>query len=155
MSRRTSFADQMLFHWVQIRPDRQTLLWSATWPKDVAALAQDFLHKFYQVTIGSKDLKANHRISQVFDFSQEYEKYPRLLKLLEKEMDGRRILVFCETKKGCDAVTRQLRMDGWPALSIHGDKSQAERDWVLAVRRRCRTFLCVWPACGFRARVPS
>lgn len=29
-------------------------------------------------------------------------------------------------------VTRQLRMDGWPALSIHGDKSQQERDWVLA-----------------------
>ena len=45
-------------------------------------------------------------------------------------MDGRRILIFCETKKGCDAVTRQLRMDGWPALSIHGDKSQHERDWV-------------------------
>lgn len=47
-------------------------------------------------------------------------------------MDGRRILIFLETKKGCDAVTRQLRMDGWPALSIHGDKSQQERDWVLA-----------------------
>lgn len=47
-----------------------------------------------------------------------------------QEMDGRRILIFCETKKGCDAVTRQLRMDGWPALSIHGDKSQHERDWV-------------------------
>ena len=39
-------------------------------------------------------------------------------------MDGRRVLIFSETKKGCDAVTRQLRMDGWPALSIHGDKSQ-------------------------------
>ena len=47
-------------------------------------------------------------------------------------MDGRRILIFCETKRGCDAVTRQLRQDGWPALSIHGDKSQQERDWVLA-----------------------
>ena len=47
-------------------------------------------------------------------------------------MDGRRILIFSETKRGCDAVTRQLRQDGWPALSIHGDKSQQERDWVLA-----------------------
>jgi ATP-dependent RNA helicase DDX5/DBP2 len=37
-----------------------------------------------------------------------------------------------DTKKGCDQITRQLRMDGWPALSIHGDKSQAERDWVLS-----------------------
>ena len=46
-------------------------------------------------------------------------------------MDGRRILIFSETKKGCDNLTRQLRQDGWPALSIHGDKSQNERDWVL------------------------
>ncbi|CAI7752109.1 unnamed protein product [Closterium sp. NIES-53] len=56
----------------------------------------------------------------------------RLLKLLEQVMDGSRILVFMDTKRVCDQVTRQLRMDGWPALSIHGDKSQAERDWVLS-----------------------
>ncbi|KAK3211747.1 hypothetical protein Dsin_016453 [Dipteronia sinensis] len=48
-------------------------------------------------------------------------------------MDGSRILIFMDTKKGCDQITRQLRMDGWPALSIHGDKiSQAERDWVFS-----------------------
>lgn len=47
-------------------------------------------------------------------------------------MDGSRILIFVETKKGCDQITRQLRMDGWPALSIHGDKNQDERVWVLA-----------------------
>ena len=56
----------------------------------------------------------------------------RLIKLLEEIMDGSRLLIFMETKRGCDQVTRQLRMDGWPALSIHGDKSQAERDWVLS-----------------------
>ena len=55
------------------------------------------------------------------------------IKLLEREMDGSKLLVFCETKRGCDTVTRQLRQDGWPALAIHGDKSQQERDWVLAV----------------------
>eukprot|EP00884_Botryococcus_braunii_P008998 jgi/Botrbrau1/1809/Bobra.146_1s0007.1 len=116
----------------QIRPDRQTLLWSATWPKEVQGIARDFLKDPYQVTIGSRDLKANHRIAQTFDFVQENDKYRAMIKLLEQEMDGRRILIFCETKRGCDAVTRQLRMDGWPALSIHGDKSQQERDWVLA-----------------------
>jgi len=47
-------------------------------------------------------------------------------------MDGSCLLIFLETKKGCDQVTRKLRMDGWPALSIHGDKSQAKRDWVLS-----------------------
>ncbi|BFG35013.1 hypothetical protein CerSpe_212870 [Prunus speciosa] len=56
----------------------------------------------------------------------------KLVKLLEDIMDGSRVLIFMDAKKGCDQITRQLRMDGWPALSIHGDKSQAERDWVLS-----------------------
>ena len=47
-------------------------------------------------------------------------------------MDGSRIPIFMNTKEGCDQVTRQLCMDGWQALSINGDKSQAERDGVLS-----------------------
>ena len=68
----------------QIRPDRQTLLWSATWPKEIQTLAREFLHNPYQVLIGSPDLKANHRITQIFDFPAEHEKYPKLVKILEK-----------------------------------------------------------------------
>ncbi|CAN0878011.1 DEAD-box ATP-dependent RNA helicase 20 [Linum grandiflorum] len=85
-----------------------------------------------QVIIGSEDLKANHSIRQHVDIVSENQKYNKLVKLLEDIMDGSRILIFMDTKKGCDQITRQLRMDGWPALSIHGDKSQAERDWVLS-----------------------
>ena len=84
------------------------------------------------MVVGSPDLKANHRISQTFEFPSEHEKYGKLLSILEKEMDGRRILIFCETKRGCDSITGQLRKDSWPALCIHGDKTQRERDWVLA-----------------------
>ena len=62
---------------------------------------------------------------------------------MQKIMDGSRILVFCETKRGCDNLTRQLRQDGWPALAIHGDKSQEERDWVLADFRRCVAHFCI------------
>ncbi|XP_050135648.1 DEAD-box ATP-dependent RNA helicase 20 isoform X2 [Malus sylvestris] len=85
-----------------------------------------------QVIIGSPNLKANHSIHQIVDIITENQKYNKLVKLLEDIMDGSRILIFMDTKKGCDQITRQLRMDGWPALSIHGDKSQAERDWVLS-----------------------
>ncbi|GAB4860655.1 Envelope glycoprotein gp160 [Ancistrocladus abbreviatus] len=116
----------------QIRPDRQTLYWSATWPKEVESLARQFLRNPYKVVIGSPDLKANQSISQVIEVVTELEKYNRLIKLLKEVMDGSRVLIFVETKKGCDQVTRQLRMDGWPALAIHGDKDQTERDWVLA-----------------------
>ncbi|KAJ6808567.1 putative DEAD-box ATP-dependent RNA helicase 30 [Iris pallida] len=116
----------------QIRPDRQTLYWSATWPREVESLARQFLRNPYKVTIGSPELKANQSINQIVEVMSDAEKYPRLIKLLGELMDGSRILIFLETKKGCDQVTRQLRMDGWPALSIHGDKAQAERNWVLA-----------------------
>ncbi|XP_028765063.1 DEAD-box ATP-dependent RNA helicase 20 [Neltuma alba] len=116
----------------QIRPDRQTLYWSATWPREVETLARQFLRNPYKVIIGSADLKANQSINQVVEVLTEVEKYNRLIRLLNELMDGSRILIFIETKKGCDQVTRQLRTDGWPALSIHGDKNQAERDWVLA-----------------------
>ncbi|KAG5522970.1 hypothetical protein RHGRI_034946 [Rhododendron griersonianum] len=123
----------------QIRPDRQTLYWSATWPKEVETLARQFLRNPYKVIIGSPHLKANQSINQVVEVVTEMEKYNRLVRLLNEVMDGSRILIFTQTKKGCDQVTRQMRMDGWPALSIHGDKNQSERDRVLAEFRSGRS----------------
>merc|ERR1712050_793658 len=61
----------------------------------------------------------------------EHDKRSRLRRLLEKVMDGSRILIFCETKRGGDQLTREMRLEGFPALCIHGDKKQEERDWVL------------------------
>ncbi|SPJ81958.1 probable RNA helicase dbp2 (DEAD box protein) [Fusarium torulosum] len=117
----------------QIRPDRQTLMWSATWPKEVRALASDFLQEFIQVNIGSMELAANHRITQIVEVVTEMEKRDRMIKHLEKVMENKenKILIFVGTKRIADEITRFLRQDGWPALSIHGDKQQNERDWVL------------------------
>ncbi|TQV91859.1 hypothetical protein V2A60_006034 [Cordyceps javanica] len=117
----------------QIRPDRQTLMWSATWPKEVRAMASDFLQDFIQVNIGSMDLAANHRITQIVEVVTDMEKRDRMIKHLEKVMDNKenKILIFVGTKRVADDITRFLRQDGWPALSIHGDKQQNERDWVL------------------------
>lgn len=117
----------------QIRPDRQTLMWSATWPKEVRRLAGDFLNDFIQVNIGSLDLAANHRITQIVEVCNESEKRDKMIRHLEKVMDDKsnKILIFTGTKRVADEITRFLRQDGWPALSIHGDKQQNERDWVL------------------------
>ena len=71
----------------QIRPDRQTLMWSATWPKDVRQLASDYLNDFIQVNIGSMDLSANHRITQIVEVVSEFEKRDRMAKHLERIMD--------------------------------------------------------------------
>merc|ERR1712194_198647 len=55
----------------------------------------------------------------------------RLARLLEKVMDGSKILIFAQTKTQGDDLTKEMRTDGWPALCIHGDKKQEEREWVL------------------------
>ncbi|KAJ6172581.1 RNA helicase (Dbp) [Penicillium chermesinum] len=117
----------------QIRPDRQTCMWSATWPKEVRQLASDFLNDYIQVNIGSMDLSANHRITQIVEVMSDFEKRDRMIKHMEKIMEDRanKILIFTGTKRIADEITRFLRQDGWPALSIHGDKQQNERDWVL------------------------
>lgn len=116
----------------QIRPDRQTLMWSATWPKEVQQLARDFLVNPYQVTVGSLEITANKNIRQIVEVTSDYEKYGRLTHYLRNELDrDSKILIFVETKKGCDQLTRSLRAEGFPARAIHGDKSQADRDFVL------------------------
>jgi len=116
----------------QIRPDRQTLMWTATWPKEVRAIAADFTHDPIQVNIGSVNLSSNEAVMQVVKIVQSFEKQKRLYDELDRYNDGSRVLIFCGTKKMCDDLTRNLRQDGYPARSIHGDKSQQERDWVLA-----------------------
>ncbi|XP_041859099.1 probable ATP-dependent RNA helicase DDX17 [Melanotaenia boesemani] len=118
----------------QIRPDRQTLMWSATWPKEVRQLAEDFLKEYVQINIGALELSANHNILQIVDVCMENEKDQKLIQLMEEIMAEKenKTIIFVETKKRCDDLTRKMRRDGWPAMCIHGDKSQPERDWVLS-----------------------
>ncbi|KAH8928430.1 DEAD-domain-containing protein [Atractiella rhizophila] len=116
----------------QIRPDRQTLMFSATWPKEVKALASEYLKEFIQVTIGSLDLSANLNITQIVEVCTDFEKRGKLVKHLEKIcQENGKVLIFVGTKRTADDLTKYLRQDGWPALAIHGDKQQQERDWVL------------------------
>uniref|UniRef100_A0A3P9K7F7 RNA helicase n=1 Tax=Oryzias latipes TaxID=8090 RepID=A0A3P9K7F7_ORYLA len=117
----------------QIRPDRQTLMWSATWPKEVRQLAEDFLKEYVQINVGALQLSANHNILQIVDVCTDGEKENKLVRLLEEIMSEKenKTIIFVETKRRCDDLTRRMRRDGWPAMGIHGDKSQQERDWVL------------------------
>ncbi|XP_043280348.1 probable ATP-dependent RNA helicase DDX17 [Venturia canescens] len=117
----------------QIRPDRQTLMWSATWPKEVKNLAEDFLKDYTQINVGSLQLSANHNILQIIDVCQDYEKENKLSTLLKEIMaeQENKTIVFIETKRRVEEITRKMKRDGWPAVCIHGDKTQQERDWVL------------------------
>ncbi|KUF93489.1 hypothetical protein AM588_10004427 [Phytophthora nicotianae] len=118
----------------QIRPDRQTLMWSATWPKEIVALANDFLTDFIQVTVGSLDLTANKRIKQIVEVMDDHQKYNALQDHLRDIYEGGRIIIFCETKRGADELSRNLRNTRYMCKAIHGNKSQEERDYVLRGR---------------------
>merc|ERR1719245_215450 len=129
----------------QIRPDRQVLMWSATWPKEVRRLAEDFLTDYTHINIGATQLHANHNILQIVDVCEEHQKEEKLARLLDEigcEATNK-ILIFVETKMKADDLTRLMRRDGYPAMCIHGDKQQKERDWVLGEFRSGATSILV------------
>jgi len=89
-------------------------------------------------------LAGNKDVTQVVEVCSDQDKYRTLLKNLRESLTAKdRVLVFVETKKGCDMLTRSLRMDGFQARAMHGDKSQEERDWVLREFKSCQSTLLV------------
>lgn len=120
----------------QIRPDRQTLMWSATWPKEIQRLARDFCREDpVKLTIGTEELAANPNIIQQIEVTGEYEKRDRFLNWVQKSGVSNggdvKILVFTETKRGADSLCRELQYKQLSAAAIHGDKEQRERDSTL------------------------
>ncbi|CAG9532447.1 unnamed protein product [Cercopithifilaria johnstoni] len=116
-----------------IRPDRQTLMFSATWPKEVRTLAKDFLSDPIFVNVGSLKLAANSNIVQLVEVVEENQKEEKLLEFLGKISNEQhcKTLIFVGMKRTADWLTRLIRKKGYPALSLHGDKSQTERNFVM------------------------
>jgi len=114
------------------RSDRQTLMFSATWPRDVQELANDYLCSPVKVTVGSTDLAANHAVTQRVEVIDPEARGRRLERLLEELHGGsknrkNRVMVFVLYKKEAVRVESYLRQRGWKAAAVHGDASQAER----------------------------
>lgn len=120
----------------QTRSDRQTLMFTATWPKEVRELASTFMNKPVKISIGDTDeLTANKRIKQIVEVIEPMEKRGKLLELLEKYLSGSkkddRILIFALYKKETARVERDLRYHGYDVAALHGDLSQAQRTEAL------------------------
>ncbi|KAL3378872.1 hypothetical protein AABB24_004678 [Solanum stoloniferum] len=111
---------------------RQTLMYTATWPKEVRKIAADLLVNPVQVNIGNVDeLVANKSITQYIEVLSYMDKQKRLDQILRSQEPGSKIIIFCSTKKMCDQLARNLTRP-FGAAAIHGDKSQGERDHVLS-----------------------
>lgn len=115
----------------QIRPDRQTLLFSATMPRRVERLAREILSDPVRVTVGEIG-KANEDITQIVHvIPSDAEKMHWLLNKLPQMVDDGDVLVFASTKSKVDEIEPQLIQDGFKVASLHGDKDQASRMEVL------------------------
>ncbi|KAB5571755.1 ATP-dependent RNA helicase dbp-3 [Coniochaeta sp. 2T2.1] len=128
------------------REQRQTLMFTATWPMTVRALAETFMVTPVKITIGGRakfdedgnvsaggalELQANTRITQKVEVVDPRGKEFRLFELLKEAQKGAkkddRILVFCLYKKECTRVEQFLERKGIRVVSIHGDLRQEQR----------------------------
>lgn len=118
-----------------VRPDRQTVLFSATFPKQMEALARKILKRPIEITVGNKSVVAPE-IEQFVEVIKEEEKFAHLLGLLgdlysQEEAQDDRSLVFVDRQEGADFLFDRLLKRGYVSFSLHGGKDQIDRDQVI------------------------
>lgn len=128
---------------------RQTLMFSATFPKEIQILARDFLHNYVFLAVGRVG-STSENITQKVVWVEENDKRSFLLDLLNASGPGCLKLVFVETKKGADSLDSYLYSEGYPCVSIHGDRSQKEREEALKQFRDGRMPILVATAVAAR-----
>ncbi|KAH9737665.1 DEAD-box ATP-dependent RNA helicase 37 [Citrus sinensis] len=127
---------------------RQTMLFSATFPKEIQRLASDFLAKYIFLAVGRVGSSTDLIVQRV-EFVHESDKRSHLMDLLHAQVangvHGKQALtlVFVETKKGADALEHWLYMNGFPATTIHGDRTQQERELALRSFKSGKTPILV------------
>lgn len=114
----------------QLPEKKQTLLFSATMPQEIAALASSLLHDPVRIEV-TPGVTTVERIQQSLYYVDKENKTSLLLHLLRK-MEVESMLVFTRTKHGADRLCKQLTREGVTAAAIHGDKSQTARQRALS-----------------------
>ncbi|KAM6495754.1 P-loop containing nucleoside triphosphate hydrolase protein [Amanita muscaria] len=117
-----------------IRPDRQTVLFSATFPKQMDSLARKILRKPLEITVGGRSVVAPE-IEQIVEVRSEETKFNRLLEILGQmynEDPECRTLVFVDRQEAADNLLRELMRKGYLCMSLHGGKDQIDRDSTIA-----------------------
>jgi ATP-dependent RNA helicase DeaD len=108
---------------------KQTWLFSATMPAEVARIAKTYMDSPVEITLGNKN-SGNENIEHIYYTVSVKDKYPALKRIADSEPSIFAI-VFCRTKRETQQVADALIRDGYPADALHGDLSQAQRDLVM------------------------
>ena len=109
--------------------DKNTWLFSATMPAEVARIAKQFMHTPIEITVGSKN-SGSATVSHEFYLVNARDRYEALKRLADCNPDIFSV-VFCRTKRDTQQVAEKLIEDGYSAAALHGDLSQAQRDSVM------------------------
>jgi len=130
---------------------RQTLMFSATFPKEIQILARDFLDNYIFLAVGRVG-STSENITQKVVWVEEHDKREFLLDLLNASGPDSLTLVFVETKRGADALEDFLCRcpESYRVASIHGDRHQREREQALASFRNGTTPILVATAVAAR-----
>ena len=109
--------------------EKNTWLFSATMPAEVARIAKQFMHNPVEITVGTKN-SGSATVSHEFYLVNARDRYEALKRLADANPDIFSV-VFCRTKRDTQAVAEKLIEDGYSAAALHGDLSQAQRDGVM------------------------
>jgi ATP-dependent RNA helicase DDX3X len=137
---------------------RQTLMFSATFPRPMQILARDFLLDYIFLSVG-KVGSTSDNVTQEIVYVEEEDKKSSLLDVLHTDAEiaaqsenpaANLTLVFVETKRAADTLCNFLIDQAFPATAIHGDRTQKEREWALNSFRTGRTPVLVATAVASR-----
>jgi ATP-dependent RNA helicase DDX3X len=127
---------------------RQTLMFSATFPRDIQMLARDFLKDYIFLSVGRVG-STSENITQKVEYVEDVDKRSVLLDILHTHGAGL-TLIFVETKRMADSLSDFLINQNFPATSIHGDRTQRERERALEMFRAGRCPILVATAVAAR-----
>lgn len=116
---------------LDIRPDRQTIMTSATWPPGVRRLAQSYMNNPVQVYVGTLDLAATHTVTQQIEVIDEDDKYVRVMNFVKNMGPNDKAIIFCGRKTRADDLSSEFVLSGINCTSLHGDRDQADREQAL------------------------
>ncbi|ETI28755.1 ATP-dependent RNA helicase ded1 [Cladophialophora carrionii CBS 160.54] len=128
--------------------NRQTLMFSATFPRDIQMLARDFLKDYVFLSVGRVG-STSENITQKVEYVEDQDKRSILLDILHTHKAGL-TLIFVETKRMADTLSDYLINQGFPATAIHGDRTQRERERALEFFRNGRCPIMVATAVAAR-----
>jgi ATP-dependent RNA helicase DDX3X len=129
--------------------DRTTLMFSATFPRDIQYLARDFLKDYIFLSVGRVG-STSENITQKVEYVEDEDKRSVLLDILHSTETAGLTLIFVETKRMADTLTDFLLDHNFPATAIHGDRTQRERERALDSFRTGRTPIMVATAVAAR-----